>query len=117
MVHLFVIGDCDPVVLVLDLAPVKLVRKGGDMRFWSVAPCRKEVRFDSQILLGGDNIPLAELGNQYLDPLVFLPCVILLELLNALRMDGGNNGFDRHRVNHLLEGVLLPLYLQVRLEL
>ena len=40
-------------VFALYLDPVKLARKGGDMRFWSVAPWRKEVVFGSEILLGG----------------------------------------------------------------
>ena len=50
-------------VFTLYLVPVQLTRKGGDMRFWSVAPWRKEVGFDSQLLVGGNNIPRADMGN------------------------------------------------------
>ena len=41
VVYLVVIGDCDPMVFALDLAPVQLAHKVGDMRFWSVTPWRK----------------------------------------------------------------------------
>ena len=83
-------------VFALSLAPVQLACKGGDMSFWSVAPWREEVGFDSQILLGDDNIPRAELGNQCLDGLVFVPYVVLLEFLDVLCVDGCDNGYDRH---------------------
>ena len=73
--------------------------------------------FDIQILLGGNNITLAELGNHCLYPLVFVTCIVLLEFLDILCIDGCDNGFYRHRVDHLLEGVLLPLGLLMRLEL
>ena len=87
------------------------------MCFWSVAPLHEEVGFDNHILLGGDNIPHAELGNEYLVHLVFVPYVVLLEFLNVLCVDGRDSGFERHQVNHLLEGVLLTLDLLVHLEL
>ena len=96
MVYLVVVGNCDPMFFALNLVPVQLARKGGDMRFWSVAPWLKEVGFDIQLLLGGDNIPRAELGNQCLDGLVFVPYVVLLEFLDVLCVDGRDNGFDRH---------------------
>ena len=73
--------------------------------------------FDSHIFLGGDNIPRAELGNQCLDGLVFVPYVVLLEFLIVLCVDSRDNGFNHHRVDHLLESVLLPLDLMVRLDL
>ena len=73
--------------------------------------------FDSQLLLGGDNIPRAELGKKCLDGLVFVPYVVLLELFNLLCVDGCDNGFDRHQVNHLLDSVLLSLDFLVRLKL
>ena len=47
----------------------------------------------------------------------FLPYIVLLEFLNILRVDGCDNGFDHHRVDPLLEGVLLPFELLVLLEL
>ena len=59
VVHLVAVGDSDPMVFALNLSPFQLARKGGDMRFWSVAPWREEVVFDSQLLLGGNNIPHA----------------------------------------------------------
>ena len=52
--------------------------------------------FDYQILLGGNNIPHAELGNHCIDHLVFVPYVFLLELLDVLRVDGRDNGFKCH---------------------
>ena len=73
--------------------------------------------FDIQLLLGGNNIPRAELGNHCFDFMVFVPYVVLLEFLDVLRVGGCNDGFNRHRADHLLEGVLLPLNLLVRLEL
>ena len=76
-----------------------------------------EAGFDIQILLGGDNIPRAEMGNQCLDGLVFVPYVVLLEFIYVLRGNVCNDGFDHHRFDHLLESVLLPLNLLVRLEL
>ena len=87
------------------------------MRFWIVAPWREEVGFDIQNLLGGDNIPRAELGNQCLDRLVVVTYAFLLEFLDILRINSCDNGFDHHQVYHLLEGVLLPLDLMVSLEL
>ena len=117
MVYLVVVGDCNPMVFAIDLVHVQLARKGGDMCLWSVAPWREEVGFDSQPLLGGDKIPRAEIGNQCLDCLVLVPYVVLLELLDILCVDGRDNGFDRHRVEHVMKGVILPLNLLVRLEL
>ena len=104
-------------VFALYLVPVQLACKGGDMRFWSVASWREEVGFDSQLPLGGDNIPRTEMGNQCLDGLFFVPYVVLLEFLNVFCVDGCDNKFDHYWVNHLLEGVLLTLDLLVRLEL
>ena len=100
-------------VFALDLVPAQLARKGDDMRLWSVPPWREDVDFDIQILLGGDNIPLAEMDNQCIDRLLFLPYVFLLEFLDVLRVNGCNDGFDHHQVDHLLEGVLLPPYMGI----
>ena len=104
-------------VFAIDLVHVQLARKGGDMCLWSVAPWREEVGFDSHIFLGGDNIPRADLGNQCLDSLDFVPYVVLLEFLSILRVNVCNNVFYCHRVYHFLEGVLLTLNLLFRLEL
>ena len=49
--------------------------------------------------------------------MVLVPYVVLLELIDILRVDGRDDGFDHHRVDHILEGVLLQLELLVRLEL
>ena len=86
MVYLVVVGYCDPMVLAINLSPVQLARKGGDMRFCSVSPWREEVVFDSQFLLGSDNIPRADLGNQCLDCLVCVPYLCLLEFLTTASM-------------------------------
>ena len=83
-------------VFALDLVPVQLVHKGGDVRFWSVTPWNEGVGFDRQLLFGGNNIPLADLGNHCFDCLVFVPYVVLLEFLNILRIAGRNDRFDRH---------------------
>ena len=100
-------------VFALNLAPVQLARKGGDVHFWSIAPWREEVGFDIQILFGGNNIPRADLDNHCLDRLIFVPCIVLLEFLDVLCVNGRNYGFKCHQVAHLLEGVLLPLDLLV----
>ena len=47
----------------------------------------------------------------------FVPYVVLLEFLEVLCVGNRDDGFDRHQVDHLLEGVLLPLELLVRLDL
>ena len=104
-------------VLALDLAPVQLPRKGGDVRFCSVTPWRKEVVFDGQLILGDNNKPRADLGDHFFYRLFFLPYVVLLKFLGVLLVDGRDDSFDRHRVDHLLEGVLLTLDLLVLLEL
>ena len=117
VVYLVVVGVCDPMVFTFYLAPVQLACKGGDMRFWSVDPFHDKVGFYIQLLLGGYKIIRDELGNQCLDGLVFVPYVILLEFFDALCVDVGNNGFDHQQVDHLLEGLYLPLDLLVRLEL
>ena len=65
MVHLVIIGDRDPMVFALNLVPVQLARKGGDVLAWSVTPWREELEFYGQILLGGNNIPRADLGDHF----------------------------------------------------
>ena len=117
VVHLVVVGDSDPMVFSLDLAPVELARNGGDVRVWSVTPWREEVGFGIQIILGGNSIPRAELGNHCLDHLVFVTYLVFLEFLDVLCVNGRDDGFYRHQFNHLLEGVILPLNPMVRLEL
>ena len=117
VVYLVLVGDCDPMVFALSLAPVQLACKGGDMSFWSVAPWREEVGFDSQILLGDDNIPRAELGNQCLGGMFFVTYVVLPEFLDELCVDGRNNGFNCHQVKHLLEGVILPIDILIHLDM
>ena len=116
MVHLVVVGDIDPMVFALDLASVQLERKGGDVRFWSVAPWREEVGFDIRLLLGVNNIPRADMDDHYIDCMVLVPYIVLLEFLDVFRVDVRDDSFDRHQVNHLLEGVLLQFDLLVRLE-
>ena len=49
--------------------------------------------------------------------MVLVPYVVLFELLDILYINGCDNFFDRHRFDHLLESVLLPLNLLVHLEL
>ena len=56
VVDLVVVGDIEPTIFALNMAPVQLTQKGGATSFWSFAPWRKEVRLDSQLLLGGNKI-------------------------------------------------------------
>ena len=51
-----------------------------------------------------------------LDCLFFVPDVVLLHIFNVLCVDGRDDGFDCHRIHHLLEGVLLPFDLLIFLE-
>ena len=57
-------------IFALELAPFQLARKNGDVRVWSVTTWREELGFDGKLILGGNNIPRAELGNHCLDCLV-----------------------------------------------
>ena len=116
-VHLVIVSDSEPIVFALDLVPVQLVRKGGNLRIWSVTPCCEEVGFDRQLPLCGNNIPCAELYKHFPDCLVLVTYVVLLAFFHVLRFDGCDDGFDCHQVGHILEGVLLPLDLLVLLEL
>ena len=81
-------------VFALNLAPVQLARKGGDVHFWSIAPWREEMGFDIQILFGVNNIPHVEMGYHYFYRLVFVPYVVLLKFLDVLRVDGSNDGSE-----------------------
>ena len=47
----------------------------------------------------------------------FLTNVVLLQIFHVFRVNGHDNGFDRHGIHHLLGGVLLPVDLVVLLEL
>ena len=96
MLHLVVVGDRDPVVFALDLAPVQLVGKGGDVSFWSVAPGREEIVLDGHLLLGDNYIPRADLVDHCFYCLVFTPYVVFLEFLDVLHIDGHDDGLDRH---------------------
>ena len=71
MVHIVVVGDSDPMIFSLDLEPVQLAHKGGDVLFCIISPWCEEVGFDIQLLLGGNNIPHVDLGNHCLDVLGF----------------------------------------------
>ena len=116
MVYLVVLGDHDPMVFAPDLAPVQLARKGGDVRVWSVTICHKEVWFGCLLLIGGNNIPRVDLGDHSFYRMVFVPYAVLLEFLDVLRINGRDDGFDRHQVGHILEGIILPLKFMVLLE-
>ena len=117
VVHLVIGCDSAPMVFALNLVPFQLAFKGGDVRVWSVTPWLKEVGFDSQLLLGGNNIPRADLGNHLLDCLVLALYVVLLKFLDVLRVNGRDYVIGQHRVNHVLEGVFLTLGPMDRLEL
>ena len=102
VVHFIIVGDSDPMVFSLNLVPVQLARKGGDVRIWSVTPWRKEVGFDSQLILGGNNIPRVDLGNYCLDRMFLVPYIFLFGFLDVFLINGRNDGFDHHCANHLL---------------
>ena len=117
MVHLVGLGDCDPMVFAFDLAPVQLTGEGCDMRVGHVTPRRKEVCLDVEIILGYDDVPRLELLDHCLDGMIFATDIVLLYLFDLSRIDGCADGFDRHGIHHLLEGVLLPSNIVVLLEL
>ena len=99
------------------LAPVQLAHKGCDVRVGSVDTWREEVGLDGQILFGGGDVPHSDLCDHRFDGLVFIPDVVLLQLLDILSIGGRDDGLDCHIVHHLLEGVLLPLDLMVILDM
>ena len=109
MFHLVGIGDCDPMVLVFKLVPVQLTGEGCDMCVGCVVPRHKLVCLDGDLLLGYDYVPLLYLLDHCLDCLVIVPNVVFLHIFNVLRVDARDNGFGRHRIHQLLEGVLLPI--------
>ena len=49
--------------------------------------------------------------------MVFVPAVVLLQLLYVLCVGGRDNGFDHHGIHHRLEGVLLTFDIVVLLVL
>ena len=61
VVHFVGLGDCDPMVLAFDLAPVQLEDKGCDMGVGRIAPGTKEVRLDGKLFLSRDDEPCLEL--------------------------------------------------------
>ena len=78
VVHLIFVGDRDPMVFAINLVPVQLERKGGDVCFWSVPPQCEEVGFYGKFLHGGNGIPHTELIDYCFYCLVFVPDVIFL---------------------------------------
>ena len=94
MFHLVVVGDRDPMVFALDLAPVQLALEGCDVHFGSFTPRREEVVLDGQLLLGGNEIPRSELHDHHFYGLIFIPDVVLLQILNVLHVDSCDGGFD-----------------------
>ena len=115
--HLVVLFDRDPMALALDLAPVHLTGEVCDMHIRHVTPRREEVCLYCYLLLGSDDAPRSELLDHCLDCLVFVPNTVILQIFDILRIEGRDNGFNRHRIYHLLEGILLPFDLVVLLEL
>ena len=77
LVHLVVVGERDPMVFALNLAPVELAHECGDVRIWSVTPRREEMGLDGQLLLGDNDIPHTELGDLFFG-LFFKPHLIFL---------------------------------------
>ena len=61
VVHFVGFGDCDPMVLVFDLAPVQLVGKGCDVGVGRVGTEIEEVRLNEDLFLGRDDLPRLEL--------------------------------------------------------
>ena len=110
MVHLFRPGDCDPTVLKFDLAHVQLTGKGCDMRVGRDAPQLELVCLDGKLILGRDDAPRMEVLDHLLNALFFVTDVVLLHICHILRFDGRNDGFNRHGIHHLLEGLFLPVF-------
>ena len=94
--HLVIVGDRDPMVFTLYLAPVQLACEGFGVRFGSVTLQRNEVGLDVQLLLGGNDIPRLELCDHRFYDLVFVPNVVLLQFLGTLRVDRRDDGFEHH---------------------
>ena len=117
MVQLVGLGDCDPLFLSLDLAPVQFTGEVFDMCAGRVTPRLDEVFLYGKLLLFCDYVPCMELLVHCLDGLILVTHLVLFKLFHVLRVNGRNDGFDRHRICHLLKGVLLPFDPVVLLEL
>ena len=111
------LGDCNPMVPAFDLAPVQLAGKGCDVGVGRVAPGIEEVRLCGELFLGRDDFPGLELLDYCPIFLVFVTNVGLFYMFYVLRVNGRNDGFDRHVTNYLLKSVLLPVYLVILLDL
>ena len=94
--HLVIVGDHEPVIFALYFLPIQLACEGGDMRFRSVTPRRKDVVFGGQLFLGVNDIPSTELRDHRFYGLVFVTDAVFLYLLDVLCVDGRDDSFDRH---------------------
>ena len=72
------LGDCDPMVLSLDLAPIQLSGEGCYMGIGCVAPGFEEVRLDGERFLGHDDVPHLELLDHRPNILIFITSVVFL---------------------------------------
>ena len=104
-------------VLAFDLAPVQLIGEGCDMCVGRVATRLEEVCLYGELLICCDKVPHLELVDNRLDGLILVTHLVLFKLFHVLRVNGRNDGFDRHGICHLLKGVLLPFDPVVLLEL
>ena len=71
VVHFVSLGDCDPMVLTFDLAPVQLAGKGCDVVVGRVAPRLEEVRLDGNLFLCCDDVSHMDLLDHCPNVLVF----------------------------------------------
>ena len=78
VVHFFFLGDCDPMVLAFNLAPVQLAVKGCDVVVGRVSPGLEEVHLDGEIFLVRDYVPRLELLGHFPNVLVFVTNVVFL---------------------------------------
>ena len=78
VVHFFGLGDCDPMVLAFDLAPVQLAGEGCDVGVGRVSTGLEKVCLDDELFLGCDDIPRLELLNHFPNVLVFVTNVVFL---------------------------------------
>ena len=115
VVHLVGLGECDPMVLAFNLPPVQLAGEGCNMCVGRVTPYLEKVCLHGELLLCCDDVLRLELLEHRLDGMILVTHVVLFELFYVLRVDGHNDGFDRHGIYHLLKGVLFPVDLVVLL--
>ena len=107
----------ESMVATFDLAEVKLVGKGGDVGFGSVAPWRMEVRLDGNSFTVCDDKPCPELAEHGFYRLVVVADIAFFEIVDILLVDCGDDGLYCHGVDNHLKMVLHPSEFFVLLQL